>query len=214
MALLVLFWVWVNTRSWSGCRGRPDGNDRPRQRRAGARSSTFSGTPPTGLSRQPARADATPAGGRRARSRRPSGPGRPRPGPSGVQIHDGCHPRLVPDSRCRVRQASVNAARTNHQDTANAAAVSDTARPELMTASTTWSRSRPVDRARRGTWRWIRRTRAGNTWVPRSTSGTWTRGPPRRRRRECRGSAGSVVPSAASRRHRRLGTPMAGRLRQ
>jgi len=50
------------------------------------------------------------------------------------------------------RQASVSAARTIHQDTANAAAVSDTARPELMTASTTWSRSRPVDRARRGTW--------------------------------------------------------------
>jgi hypothetical protein len=39
-----------------------------------------------------------------------------------------------------------------HHDTRNIAAVSDTARPERITASTTWSRSRPVDRARRGTW--------------------------------------------------------------
>ena len=50
------------------------------------------------------------------------------------------------------RQASFSAARTIHQDTANAAAVSETARPERMTASTSWSRSRPVERARRGTW--------------------------------------------------------------
>ncbi len=50
------------------------------------------------------------------------------------------------------RQASVTAARTVHHETPNAAAVSDTARPERITAATTWSRSRPVDRARRGTW--------------------------------------------------------------
>ncbi|MDQ0000116.1 hypothetical protein J2W15_003629 [Pseudarthrobacter sulfonivorans] len=49
------------------------------------------------------------------------------------------------------RRASFSAARTIHHETPNAAAVSDTARPERITASTTWARSRPVDRARRGT---------------------------------------------------------------
>jgi hypothetical protein len=49
------------------------------------------------------------------------------------------------------RQASFTAARTIHHDTAKPAAVSDMARPELITASTSWFRSRPVDRARRGT---------------------------------------------------------------
>jgi hypothetical protein len=41
----------------------------------------------------------------------------------------------------RQHQASVTAARTIHQDTAKPAAVSDTALPERMTASTSWSRS-------------------------------------------------------------------------
>ena len=45
----------------------------------------------------------------------------------------------------------MTAARTIHQDTAKQKAVSDTARPELITASTSWSRSRLVERARRGT---------------------------------------------------------------
>ncbi|YCQ23165.1 hypothetical protein M1E07_00875 (plasmid) [Arthrobacter sp. Z4-13] len=49
------------------------------------------------------------------------------------------------------RQVSVTAARTIHQDTANLAAVSDTARPERITASTSWSRSLAVERARHGT---------------------------------------------------------------
>ena len=48
------------------------------------------------------------------------------------------------------KQASVNAALTVHQQTANAAAVSETSRP-LLTASTTWTRSRAVGRPRRGT---------------------------------------------------------------
>jgi hypothetical protein len=39
-----------------------------------------------------------------------------------------------------------------HHDTTKPAAVSDPARPERMTASTRWSRSRAVKRARRGTW--------------------------------------------------------------
>ncbi|MBB6405679.1 hypothetical protein HNP00_003009 [Arthrobacter sp. AZCC_0090] len=46
----------------------------------------------------------------------------------------------------------MSAARTIHQDTANPAAVSETALPERMTASTSWSRSLLVERARRGTW--------------------------------------------------------------
>ena len=55
-------------------------------------------------------------------------------------------------SGSRSTQASVTAARTIHQDTAKSAAVSDTALPERMTASTSWSRSLLVDRERRGTW--------------------------------------------------------------
>src|SRR6478672_6984965 len=50
------------------------------------------------------------------------------------------------------RHASVTAARTIHQDTAKPAAVSETGRPERITASTSWSLSRLVDRERRGTW--------------------------------------------------------------
>ena len=45
-----------------------------------------------------------------------------------------------------------------HQDTANAAAVTDTARPELMAASITWFRSLLVGRAGVRPVRWIRRT--------------------------------------------------------
>ncbi|MCY1237542.1 hypothetical protein D9M72_502440 [compost metagenome] len=95
---------------------------------------------------------------------------------AGVEVDDGGHPRPVPDPQGGVgvteiphgpepvfvdakppeaelvhvghgrKQASVSGARTIPHDSATGATVSDTARPELMTASTTRSRSRAVDR--------------------------------------------------------------------
>lgn len=72
-------------------------------------------------------------------------------GPEAVLIN-AQHPwaELIPSGRVS-RQASFSAARTAHHETPNATAVSDTARPGWITASTTWSRSRPVERACRGT---------------------------------------------------------------
>jgi hypothetical protein len=58
------------------------------------------------------------------------------------------------------RQASFTAARNIRHDTAKPAAVTDMARPELITASTSWFRSRPVDGHGAGPARWTRRTRA------------------------------------------------------
>jgi hypothetical protein len=52
----------------------------------------------------------------------------------------------------RRRAASPMTCWTSHHEIPKARAVSDTARQESMTASTSVSRSRRVDRARRGTW--------------------------------------------------------------
>jgi hypothetical protein len=63
------------------------------------------------------------------------------------------HPRAERINILQPQQARLgHRRRTIHHDTANPPAVPDTALPERMTASTSWSRRRLVDRARRGTW--------------------------------------------------------------
>lgn len=120
----------------------------------------------------------------------------------------------VPLSRWPVRQGEDTGLvqrGTDHQDTAKAAAVSDTARPDQMTAFNyvVAELGSAPGTARDLGGRLKERQPDTVCFIAVSAvlgSGSWTTEPPRHRRRECPGSAGSAVPSAAPARRRRWGT--------
>lgn len=166
-----------------------------------ATSAALSGRPSKGRSRRPAPPAATSRDVQKAGLRRLCDRARrPRQGPGRSSGHDGGRPpvRTGSTSSFRILEVShgpepmrintqhpgaesVHVRQTQqagHQDTAKPEAVSDTARPERMTASTGCSRSLPVDRPRRGICVDSKNATAGHTPALRNTSGTWTRAPP------------------------------------